>query len=281
MLEKLKRFLQLLLELDKLATEFENKYKPALNVSSIRTSIQIYNTFTHIYYNQNILYTDLEGKFINDVNLIKNQTMICFDILTKRFKTMPLAKYKNFVVLDDDNISLYEICANESESSLFLVSSVYVYYKVYKLKKYNRNINILDSNLLKLYQSYKNDVLNHLRNKTIILNIKVSYNDLTHLYAKKNFIVLSELIVKSKIYLDQLKNNERKIYNDLRKLKIMIHSLIEKHYQQKLTSHFSITAYKYRISENIVGFIIDCEFEYIDILDLILYVDFIDTIVKS
>lgn len=274
MLTTLKNTLNFLFNLNDITTNLEEKHNGKIRISRSDLDFKIYNAFTDEYYNDHIIYLVDQDTFIS----IIEHEIVYFDLLSSTIKKGILKKYKNYVILEYNDNTLYEECINNDDSYLILVNDDYVINKANKLKYYTKYIDIFDNQLFKLYQNYKNDILPQLRNKKIILNVGKKTDEIKYL---EYFMLLFDITIKYKIYLDKLKNDKYKIFSDLKRLKININNLLEEYLPQKFKSYQSVITYKYNIDDYIDGFIIHCKFNYTNAIDLILYSDFIGTMIKS
>lgn len=277
MLVVFKSILQFLLRLDNMIFELKNNYENIINSTKFNINTLIYNTFDNEYYDECLIYFVDEDSFIS----IINNEVVYFDLLSQTIKKRTFKKYTNYILLEFDDNSLYDICLHNDNSYLILINDNYITNKINKLKNYAKYIDILSNQLIKLYQNYKKDIIQQLRNRDIVLNIGKNTNKIVHLDIKKYFTLLIDLKIKVEIDFNQYKNVEEKIFNELKKLELKTNDLLEYYYSKKLINYKSILTYKYSLDGSIDNFIVQLKFNYSNILDLILYSDFIDTIAKS
>lgn len=277
MLSVLKNMLYLLFDSDKLVTTLEDKYKNKIGLRHFGISTQIYNAFSDKYYSDHIVFYANDNTF----KAIVDCEFICFDLLSNSFKKKTLDNYNSIDLIENTDASLYEISMKYDKPSLIIIDDSYINYKFNRLKENSIRINIFDNQLFKLYQNYKNSILHKLRKNDIILNLCKEANEISYTELKEYYMLLLDLKIKYRIYLNKLNNDKQKVFDDLKNLKANLNSLLRKYILQNLKSYQAVISYKYKIDDYMDGFIIHCKFSYVNILDLILYSDFVETFLKS
>lgn len=289
MFEQLINILNYLIETNKLVCKFEKKWNKVLykdqqfevNYYDCRTDKKIYDD---LYYNSslNTFKIDFFKNELIETNIIQDtKNYILFDLGKKKFVLLNGKELKSGIFIRKD-IDILSNLVRDTATKIIILDDTFIDDKFQYILNF-KNFNIQYSDIKSLFVDYYTNFINSITDKFILIKniIKTNNKDLNSADIKANrYIPLLSHYITFNIYDDFCEHLPDQIFNDLSELKANIVKLLLKYEIINKHNFLNIYIHKEFNDKNNCYITIEINFDYKNILDIILMIDALKIVQK-